>query len=396
VLSLQFSGSFDAIIGNRSEEFLSKCSTYLLADNVQCADVYSGSVIVTLVGEQSALEEVGGDIIYDGVLDVPNFPLLLVESIVETRPETLDRVSSERHASPVTITDIDVPPSSRSVKSGESSEDQWNFEAILWCGILAAICCCFCIIVCKHDWKTTFDFEDDEEIQEAGMQKSEETTKVEEVLDVKEEVEDTPQAVDVQPQELNVEKTEVEMVESEVQAAEVEEESEEIAPALQQEEEAVELRTSVTERADVPLLAKYGSTFAEFTEDFEVFNDDEEIQRAGMQKSEETTNTKQVEEVLDVKEEMEYTPQAVDVQPQELNVEKAEVDMVESEVQAAEVEEESEEIAPAPQQEEEAVELRTSVTERADVPLLAKYGSTFAEFTENFEAPEGDADEAMG
>jgi len=268
VLSLQFSGSFDAIIGNRSEEFLSKCSTYLLADNVQCADVYSGSVIVTLVGEQSALEEVGGDIIYDGVLDVPDFPLLLVESIVETRPETLDRVSSERHASPVTITD--VPPSSKSVKSDESSEDQWNLAAILWCSIAAAILCCVCIIVCKQDWKTAFDFEDGEEIQEAGMQNSEETTntkQVEEVLDVKEEVEDTPQAVDV--------KAEVEMVESEVQAAEVEEESEEIAPAPQQEEEAVELMTSVTERA-VPLLAAnaFGSFFAEFTEDFEAPEDD--------------------------------------------------------------------------------------------------------------------------
>jgi len=376
VLSLQFSGNFDAIIGNRSEEFLSKCSIYLLADNVQCADVYSGSVIVTLVGEQSALEEVGGDIIYDGVLDVPDFPLLLVESIVETRPETLDRVSSERHASPVTITD--VPPSSKSVKSDESSEDPWNLAAILWCSIAAAILCCVCIIVCKQDWKTAFDFEDGEEIQEAGMQKSEETTntkQVEEVLDVKEEVEDTPQAVDVQPQELNVEKAVVEMVESEVQAAEVEEES-------------VELRTSVTDRADVPLLAEqndaanaFGS-FAEFTEDYKAPEDDEEIQEAEMQKSEETTNTKQVEEVLDVKKEVEDTPQAVDVQPQELNVEKADVEMVESEV------------------EEESVELMTSVTERA-VPFLAEQndavkGSFFAEFTEDFEAPEDDADEAMG
>lgn len=287
------------IIGNRSEEFLSKCSAYLLADGVQCADVYSGSVVVSFVGEQTALEEVGGDIIYDGVLDVPDFSLLLVESIVETRPETLDRVSGERHASPVTITY--VPPSSRSVKSDESSEDQWSFEAILWCGIIGTILCCFCIIVCKQDWKTGFDFEDDEETQEAGLHKSPESTQqVEEVLDVKEKMEDTPKAGAEKPQESNVEKGEVELVETaqvkivdrveadlvekEVLAAEVEEESEEITPAPHLEEEEVDLRTSAKEK-DVPVRAQNVSdadtsgTFAEFDEDFEApafaeFNED--------------------------------------------------------------------------------------------------------------------------
>ena len=103
---MKFSNSYEDVIALGRDQFLVKCTEMLSDKGVECYDIYEGSTIITFLGEHDSLYDFGSDIINDAEFRVPGFPVLLTEEVVNTRAETLDRVSTERQASIEVISEI--------------------------------------------------------------------------------------------------------------------------------------------------------------------------------------------------------------------------------------------------------------------------------------------------
>lgn len=118
--------------------------------DVTCYDIYPGSTIITFLGEHDNVYNLGSGIINNAEFHVPGYPILHTNGVVNTREETLDRVSTERHASVQVINEITTTTTineSLVIKDNEE-EDLWTFETIFWICLMCLIAvffCCFLI-----------------------------------------------------------------------------------------------------------------------------------------------------------------------------------------------------------------------------------------------------------
>jgi len=118
--------------------------------DVTCYDIYAGSTIITFLGEHDDVYNLGSDIINNAEFHVPGYPILHTNGVVNTREETLDRVSTERHASVQVINEITTTTTiNESLVIKDSDEgDLWAFETIFWICLMCLIAiffCCFLI-----------------------------------------------------------------------------------------------------------------------------------------------------------------------------------------------------------------------------------------------------------
>jgi len=174
VISMRFSNSYEDVIALGSDQFLLKCTEMLSEQGVICYDIYEGSTIITFLGEHDNLYDFGSDIINDAKFRVPGFPVLHTEEVVNTRAETLDRVSTEIQASIEVISEIVTTTTTnnyRSLIKDDEEEDLWTFETLFWICIMCFIALIFCclLIYKTRNLKTRNDRSADKhQIEKAG------------------------------------------------------------------------------------------------------------------------------------------------------------------------------------------------------------------------------------
>ena len=124
-------GDFDEVVGKNKDGFLKEC-TKKLSNNgekdIECFDVYAGSIILVLQGAPSALQEAASDVQSEG-LELPGFPPL--KAVPTTTPADTDdgdigestphlRTGAKSNTmTPSTTADLVITTSASS--SGESS-----------------------------------------------------------------------------------------------------------------------------------------------------------------------------------------------------------------------------------------------------------------------------------
>jgi len=152
VLSLKFAAPFATTVGDRKDEFLSKCTSSMSANGIECYDVYEGSTVVTFVGEPDDVTATGAEIISIGTLNVADLDALPIHDVpvVETMESVLANMAAEEEASYTLIKEIEsssfgvpeidpyLPDVSKSSEDSRESMSDGEITLILLC-IFAAV-----------------------------------------------------------------------------------------------------------------------------------------------------------------------------------------------------------------------------------------------------------------